>query len=666
VNRRWLDDAIRAVLFVAFVAYVYSARFAPYREAPFEEAEAVVRAVNAGYPFQLLEPGVNGAPPTVKRITELYGDFGVQLVVSATGSAGRMLFGPSFQVRSQLARVILFGLWVITAAAIVAKPVPLPVAAAGVVSLLVLIVWGPLDLTVARFWGVAYAALVAAVYLGTVLNAWTRPRVAALLVLACLAAYAQLLRQEAAPAFYALGAALVGAAVVTWVAARVRAASGVSAQASVLARRAIAGGLLLIFATGAVIPLERWCLALAWGTPFSETSITGHGAGWPMYLSLGYVSNPYNIAWRDPIGEVHSQLINPGLYAGHPEFQQTLMREYERIAIAAPWLVIRNVLARAGRVHELARAPFNDATGVNSRPFAYAYRAAPWVMLLGLLLLIWRGTGEGALLWICALALTVGASAGALIVFPEYLGGLQGSLLGLVLIVPAAIAGSLRDSATASSPQLARLVLGANGVVLLISAAIALIVVGVQASRARELRKATVALEPAAAIAAQEFRYAHVFNDLSGAQQGRLVAQLLASTNAAVAGRIERAEGDLTLFRPEAVIRTRSQIHVIAWMGREFVPPVPRLFQGATHASLFVCGSCPWSTSVNDIQTGLRWTMIGDLEWQGRYRMFSLPQTPPLQTAASFQVTAERTVRLDYSRPTWLVPQMISRTQLRF
>ena len=266
-----------------------------------------------------------------------------------------MLFGPSFQVRSQLARVILFGLWVITAAAIVAKPVPLPVAAAGVVSLLVLIVWGPLDLTVARFWGVAYAALVAAVYLGTVLNAWTRPRVAALLVLACLAAYAQLLRQEAAPAFYALGAALAGAAVVTRVAARVRAASGVSAQASVLARRAIAGGLLLIFATGAVIPLERWCLAIAWGTPFSETAITGHGAGWPMYLSLGYVSNPYNIAWRDPIGEVHSQLINPSLYAGHPEFQQTLMREYERIAIAAPWLVIRNVLARAGRVHELAR-----------------------------------------------------------------------------------------------------------------------------------------------------------------------------------------------------------------------------------------------------------------------------------------------------------------------
>ena len=94
VNRRWLDYAIRSVLFVAFVAYVYSARFAPYREAPFEEAEAVVRAVNAGYPFQLLDPGVNGAPPTVKRITELYGSK-TQMAMGPANAPIRMVRGPN-------------------------------------------------------------------------------------------------------------------------------------------------------------------------------------------------------------------------------------------------------------------------------------------------------------------------------------------------------------------------------------------------------------------------------------------------------------------------------------------------------------------------------------------------------------------------------------------
>jgi hypothetical protein len=129
---------------------------------------------------------------------------------------------------------------------------------------------------------------------------------------------------------------------------------------------------------------------------------------------------------------------------------------------------------------------------------------------------------------------------------------------------------------------------------------------------------------------------------------------------------VQELEGDLDLFRPQLLARTASQIHVIAWMGRGFVPPVPRLFQGATHASLLVCGDCPERTSVNDIQTGLRWTMIGDLEWQGRYRMFSFAVTPALKRAAVFRVAAERTTALDYTRPTWLVPELISRATVSF
>jgi hypothetical protein len=669
LGRPWTGHVVRAALFIVFVSYLYNTRFAPNREFPYEDAETVVRAANAGYPFHLLFPGSNGTPATLKRMSELDGDYGIQLIISVTGSAGRWWFGPSFQLRTQIAWLIVFMLYVSTAAVMLAPPVPLLVAVAGILSLLVLMVWGSLDFSPARFWGVAYAALIGSIYLGTALKPWSRARVIVLSLLAFLAAYAQFLRQEAAPTTYALGVALAGAAVITRLAVRRTSRPEMSAQASILTRRALAGGLLLILANAAVVPLERWCFAIAWRAPFSETAMTGHGVGWPMYLSLGYVSNPYNIGWRDPIGQVHAELIEPGLdsYFYTPEAQSILLREYCRIVISRPWLFIENVVARARRIHELAGEQ-SAATVPQTRPLMYAYWATPWVVLGSLMLLVWRGTVEGAVIWLCALALAAGASAGPLMVFPEYLGGLQGSIVALLLVVPGGIVGSLWENRTKTpaDSQLARRILGGHGLMLLVAIAIVLIGIGVQAARYRDLQNAMLQMDPATAITAQEFRYAHVFNDQPVGKQGRVLGRLLASTEGSVARKVELAEGDLSLFRPEAVIRTASQIHVIAWMGRGLVPPVPRLFQGATHASLFICGNCAPQTSVNDIQTGLRWTMIGDMEWQGRYRMFSFPLSPTLRSAALFLVAAERTIQLDFTRPTALVPQLISRAQFGF
>ena len=681
-----LGHALRAGLFVVFVGYVYGARLAPYRDVPFEDAETTVRAANAGLAFQLAYPSSDGTPPVIKRMSEVNGDYGIQLIVSLTGSAGRMLFGSSFQLRTQVARVIVFLLFVVTAAAVLAPPVPLLVSIAGVLSLWALLLWGTLGITDARHWGVAYAAVVGSVYLGTVLNAWTRTRAAALLLLALLAGYAQLLRQEAAPTTYALGLALLAAAGVTWLAGhstRPRAASlmaghrlatwEMSARSSVVARRALAGGLLLTFVNAAIVPLERLCFSVAWGQRFSETAMSEHGVGWPLYLSLGYASNPYNIGWRDSIGQLHAQLITPGLNFTDAAFQPTLLREYERIVISRPWLLVRNLSARAARVHELARAPsgggMTPTAVAQSRPLAYAYWATPWVLLVTLALLVWRGTAEGAIVWFSAIALAAGASAGALMVFPEYIGGLQGSLVALLFVVPAVIAGSLRDStreAAGSSEQLARRVLGGHLLVLVVFGGMAAIFVGVQAWRYRALQAATLEGDPVAAINDQQFRYAHVFNDLSVGSQGRLLARLHASTDPSVAPVIEETHGDLNLFRPAVVVRTASQVHVIAWMGRGFVPPVPSLFQGSTHASVLICGGCPADVSVNDPQAGVSWTMINDLEWQGRYRMYSLPIAPSLKSAVFFRVIAERTLTLDYSLRTWLVPQLIAAAKVTF
>jgi hypothetical protein len=188
--------------------------------------------------------------------------------------------------------------------------------------------------------------------------------------------------------------------------------------------------------------------------------------------------------------------------------------------------------------------------------------------------------------------------------------------------------------------------------------------VGLQALRYRVVRETTAQRDPLAAINEQEFRYAHVFNDLSVGQQGRLVARLQDSTDPRVAHGLDARRGDLSLFRPEVIVRTDSQVHLIAWMGRSFRPPVPRLYQGSTHALLMICGECPPDATLNDFPSD--WLMINDLEWRGQYRMFSLPLSAKLTTARYFQVVGERVARLEHSLATGLIPELIASARVGF
>jgi hypothetical protein len=191
--------------------------------------------------------------------------------------------------------------------------------------------------------------------------------------------------------------------------------------------------------------------------------------------------------------------------------------------------------------------------------------------------------------------------------------------------------------------------------------------VGIQAWRYRELQESILKSNPVAAISEQQFRYAHVFNDLSLGRQGRLVAQLLASDNPMVVRSIDDRRGDFNLFRPEVIVRTASQLHLIAWMSPTFEGPVPRLYQGSTHSLVFMCGDCPPEATLNDFPFDSGWTMVNDLEWQGRYRMFSVPLTAKLTAARFYHVAAEKVVALDSSnRTTGLRPGLIASARFTF
>jgi len=671
---RLLALMTRLVVFSAVVWNIYSVRFLPTRNQPFDDAdtEAAVRAINAGHPFELLDIGADGKPQGLRKMSDAPIDRGMQVVMAVGAAAGRRIFGSSFQLKASHGREMFLALFVLTAAAVLAPTVPLLVAVAGAVSISVLFEWGPFALGPAQHWGVAYSVVITSIYLATVLKPWTVPRRVGVLLLAGLAAFAQVLRQESVSVAYLGGLSLIiSGALCMLVRRRVSGRADAMLDLRVVARRALVGGLVLVAINGSVRPLQRWCIATVLGTPFTETRPAEHGVGAPLYLGLGYVSNPLNIGWRDPIAVLHARLATlPREYPGDAAAQEILRNEFLRIVAMEPWLLVRNIAAKAVRVHRLASrqiATESDIAVWQLPPQARFYRAAPWVILIALLVLIWRGTPEGVVFWVASLALVIGGSAGALLVFPDYLGGTQGVSVAIVLVVSAAIAESSAPAwrnAADGRHVAARQLLGAHAAVTGLCLALALAVVGIQALRYRALRETTARRDPLDVIKEQEFRYAYLFNDMSVGQQGRLLARLHESTDPQVARLVGERHGDSSLFRPEVLVRTDSQLHLIAWMGNSFQPPVPRLYQGSTHALVLICGECPVTATLNDFP--FDWMMINDLEWRGRYRMVSLPLSPRLKAARHVQVVGERVVRLDSSMMTGLIPQLIASAQLVF
>jgi hypothetical protein len=662
----------RLVLFSVVVWNIYSTRFLPYRHQPDDaDTEAAVRAINAGHPFELLDVGADGNPQ-LRKMSDAPLDRGMQIVMAVGAAAGRRVFGSSFQLTSSHGREMFLVLFVITTAVAVAPSVPFLVALAGALSIRVLFEWGPFVLGPAQHWGVAYGVVTTAIYLATVLRPWTGPRRLTLLLLAALAAFAQVLRQESLGVAYLVGCSLmISGALCVLVQRRASHRADVALNLQVVARRAVVGGLLLVAVNASVRPFERWCISRTLATQFAETRPAEHGLGGPLYLSLGYVSNPFNIGWRDPIGILHARLaMLPEPYPGDAAAQDILLNEFLRIVTMEPWLLVRNIVAKAERLDLLASRRITTASGVAVRqlpPQAWFYRAVPWVILSSLLFLIWRGSPDGVIVWAASFALGIGGTAGALVVFPDYVGGTQGVCVAIVLVISAAIAASTAPAwrnVGDGRHQAARQLLGAHVLVTAACVVLAMAFVGIQALRYRALRETTAQRDPLAAIKEQEFRYAHVFNDLSVGQQGRLVARLHDSADPRVADVLAERRGDLSLFRPEVIVRTDSQIHLLVWMGRSFRPPVPSLYQGSTHALLLICGECPPEATLNDYPAD--WMMLNDLEWQGRYRMFSLPLSPRLTSARYFHVVAERVVRLEPSLSTGLIPELIASARVSF
>src|SRR5438067_532905 len=663
---RVVGGLARTFALCAFVWHLATVSYLPVRHQPFgdDDTEAAVRAMNAGYPFHLLYSTANNSPPILRRMNEGLIDQGVMFLSESWALARQWVTGVRSVITSSIGWDIVFALFVVAAVAIVAPGVPLPVAMAGLVAFQVLLTWGPIQLSLPVHWGVAFSTVLAAVYISTVCKPFTAWRCISLGMLGTLIALAQILRQEAGGVAYGAGLALVVAgAIEALVANRISNTTVSRQELNAVMRRLVAGGLLLIAANVSVVPAQRWYISRQLRTPYAETAAIEHGSGFPLYLSVGYVSNPFNIAWRDPIGYVHARLISPNLAPGYPALQSTLYREYLQVVFSRPWLLLQNVAAKAVRVHRLAvrqaeRLP--DVAVWQQPAHVRFYEALPFVLAGCFALMWWRGTPEAVAICIASLGLAAAASAGAVIVFPDYIGGVQGAIVVLAVVMPVGVASYILERPSErSTTALARRMIICTGVLALTALVIGSVFVAIQWARYRAFQEQTIARDPLEAIEEQQFRYAHVFNDLPVARQGRLLARLIATDDRRVARVVGLRTGNSDLFRPEALVRTTNQLHVIAWMGASFHAPVPPLYQGTAHSLVFFCVECSAQSTVNDFP--FTSTMINDLDWQGRYRMYSIPLTDPLKNAASFQVSAEQVLAVGPQyEPTGILPGLIA------
>ena len=79
----------RALAFAAIVWHLVTAAYLPVRHLPFgdQDTEAAVRAMNAGYPYQLLYPATENSRPLLLKMRDATVDQGVALLMIAGVSA---------------------------------------------------------------------------------------------------------------------------------------------------------------------------------------------------------------------------------------------------------------------------------------------------------------------------------------------------------------------------------------------------------------------------------------------------------------------------------------------------------------------------------------------------------------------------------------------------
>ncbi len=370
-----------------------------------------------------------------------------------------------------------------------------------------------------------------------------------------------------------------------------------------------------------------------------------HGAGGILLASLGFAANPYNIVWDDDFQKAQGLLIAKKVWMALelPDVQAQIGQWWRAYVLEDPCVMLRSMLAKAGYLVRYFTGTL-DARATQSDQYPIS---PSWVtFFLGLLFALaavrfainLRRCRSDRMLALAAGAagLFIASNVSLIVVGPFYMGSDIAFCLALFLILMPASEYAAREQAAA--PQFKR-----NTVVCMALAALAIPAVlpvaaytGYRSGANRREALDILTGDPYQEFQALGYRFSWRFNRLSLADQQKVIDRLLSSERRGEVFSARSPAGGKT-FTPILAMIAGDDLGVIAKMSRDWKMDLPSRVQGPRNSALRILKNTgqgpPQMYYLQDVGNYLK---IQDASWDGRYRMFCLPEPPDFANGARF------------------------------
>lgn len=653
----------RAVAFIIFAFVIFNWGYVPaYRDGKFfifmEMLDNTVRAANDGHPLMTYDTVDTDKLIKLTEISGGYYDMGWPTLISMAVSIDKVIYGPTYQDNPRIAYKVVLIFNLITALLFLLPVVPFFVSVGGLFALAVSVTVLPFPHNAfGNFWGATYGVIVLSVLIGTIgLKSGKSGRSVVLfgILAGLMMGVAQFIRNESVVTSLVTTSVMLAGVWLLVLFYRRKLKDDDPAWKSILrSSRYATLTLVLYMAIIYAMPVVvRGIYALTFQQSYSDTKLAMHADGHSLYMSLGFVSNPYNISWRDNVPMVHSEVIRPGTSIESPNYMSTLRDEWLRIIVSDPKLLASNMAAKFVNAIQLiyAMSPTNI--------FLVIF---PFGLLFSVILVFRQPNFSRVFIFIAFLGLVAISLFVPLFIHPFYSQSFQGVLLTSVSVLPIALwlAGHNQyeldgDTALVDKPVAIRyfglifalVIVGSAGVVAFIA---------IQSMKQDALLKDSLALDPYQQIQSEEYRYDSIFNQLSVSDQENVIAKLKAQKDSNIlVPKADNEPSPYTFFRPEVIILSKEQVHLISWYG---VPDANFDHNELLYASGFVrvCANCdpmptllknnPYALTKDNTDTTV--LAANDTDWSDHYRMISLPLSNPIPANPKWCAALQTIVTLE-------------------
>lgn len=411
---------------------------------------------------------------------------------------------------------------------------------------------------------------------------------------------------------------------------------------STLRPRNLALPLIVLFAAVFSVHFSGAALWTAMtGKPFKSHGM-GHILG-----GLGMANNPYNITWDDDCAMAQGLLAEDRPWFDYQsDSQRKLIALWGRIVAEDPALLISSVAAKGAYVLRYLSGSMDRE---KTRCDGYPRLPSPLLLALSLLwcaaaafciFTLFRTGGRSAALLAAGSAGLLAATLAPHLVFvPFYLGSCVAFMLASLLVLAPVFFAFNIDERSRPGPLPAARGLKA---LFFVCVAVALAACGYTLFRGAVNRKESQALlagNPLEVIHSMGLGYVPRFNRLPAEEQKQLVFRLFEQRQGNVvffSGRgPEPWPGEI--FHPVLCVTGKNALFVVAWLSDKWRMTLPGRVQGPRNSVLRVMKNCDAGPPVLPYMTmPYNHWKIADANWDGRYRIFAIPQPPGYAEGALF------------------------------